>query len=97
MAANSVQGSATEFSGSLGAANTTFSGALGGFAKTPMERAIRHDDHQGFAVGDDAPNGVNRQLMHYAVGRRPNVDAPELIFRRNFSFRQFGCFRLNVA
>jgi curli biogenesis system outer membrane secretion channel CsgG len=41
VAANSVQGSATEFSGTLGAANTTFSGALGGFAKTPMERAIR--------------------------------------------------------
>ena len=41
VAANSVQGSATEFSGSLGAANTTFAGALGGFAKTPMERAIR--------------------------------------------------------
>jgi len=41
VAANSVQGSATEFSGSLGAANTTFAGDLGGFAKTPMERAIR--------------------------------------------------------
>jgi curli biogenesis system outer membrane secretion channel CsgG len=41
VAANSVQGSATEFSGSLGAANTMFDGALGGFAKTPMERAIR--------------------------------------------------------
>jgi curli biogenesis system outer membrane secretion channel CsgG len=41
VAANSVQGSATEFSGSLGAANTAFAGALGGFAKTPMERAIR--------------------------------------------------------
>jgi Curli production assembly/transport component CsgG len=41
VAANSAQGSATEFSGSLGAANTSFSGALGGFAKTPMERAIR--------------------------------------------------------
>jgi curli biogenesis system outer membrane secretion channel CsgG len=41
VAANSVQGSATEFSGTGGIANTTFDGALGGFAKTPMERAIR--------------------------------------------------------
>ncbi|HXG05020.1 MAG TPA: CsgG/HfaB family protein [Candidatus Binatia bacterium] len=41
VAANSVQGSATEFSGSLGVATTTLGGALGGFAKTPMERAIR--------------------------------------------------------
>jgi curli biogenesis system outer membrane secretion channel CsgG len=41
VAANSVQGSATEFSGTGGMANATFDGALGGFAKTPMERAIR--------------------------------------------------------
>jgi curli biogenesis system outer membrane secretion channel CsgG len=41
VAANSVEGSATEFSGSGGAAGVTFGGALGGFAKTPMERAIR--------------------------------------------------------
>ena len=41
VAANSAQGSATDFSGSLGVANTTFGGALGGFAKTPMEKAIR--------------------------------------------------------
>jgi curli biogenesis system outer membrane secretion channel CsgG len=41
VAANSVEGSATEFSGSGGAAGVTFGGALGGFATTPMERAIR--------------------------------------------------------
>ena len=41
VAANSVQGSASEFSGSLGIAGTPFSAALGGFSKTPMEKAIR--------------------------------------------------------
>jgi curli biogenesis system outer membrane secretion channel CsgG len=41
VAANSVEGRATDFSGSLGVANTPISGALGGFAKTPMEKAIR--------------------------------------------------------
>ena len=41
VAANNVHGSATDFGGSLGVATTTFGGALGGFAKTPMEKAIR--------------------------------------------------------
>jgi curli biogenesis system outer membrane secretion channel CsgG len=41
VAANSVAGSASDFSGSLGVANTPISGALGGFSKTPMEQAIR--------------------------------------------------------
>ena len=41
VAGNSVQGSATEVGGSLGVADSAFGGALGGFARTPMERAIR--------------------------------------------------------
>jgi curli biogenesis system outer membrane secretion channel CsgG len=41
VAANSVEGSASDYSGSFGVANTPISGALGGFAKTPMEKAIR--------------------------------------------------------
>jgi curli biogenesis system outer membrane secretion channel CsgG len=41
VAANSVEGSASDYSGSLGVANTPVSGALGGFSKTPMEKAIR--------------------------------------------------------
>lgn len=41
LSATSVEGSATDYSGSLGAAGTSFAGALGGFAKTPMEKAIR--------------------------------------------------------
>ena len=41
VAANSVEGSASDYSGSIGVANTPVSSALGGFAKTPMEKAIR--------------------------------------------------------
>ena len=41
VAANSVEGSASDYSGSLGVANTPVSAALGGFSKTPMEKAIR--------------------------------------------------------
>jgi curli biogenesis system outer membrane secretion channel CsgG len=41
VAANSVEGSASDYSGSFGVANTPISGALGGFSKTPMEKAIR--------------------------------------------------------
>lgn len=41
VAATSAEAKATDFSGALGVGATSFGGALGGFSKTPMEKAIR--------------------------------------------------------
>lgn len=75
VAANSVEGSATEFGGSLGVASTSFGGALGGFAKTPMERAIREAIQ---ASVDAVVANTPRTYYRVAAGTHSAPPVPEL-------------------
>src|SRR5262249_42466488 len=58
---------------------------------------FRHDQHHRVARGDDAADGVDRELMHHAVLGRAQVDALELVLRRHLALAELADLALDLA
>ena len=58
---------------------------------------FRNDLHNDLAGRDHAADGMDRKLVHNAVGRRPQVDPPEQILRGGALFDKLGLFVLGLA
>ena len=58
---------------------------------------LGNDEHGGLGRDDDAADGVDRELMHGAGAWRAQLDALELVFRRDAPLRQFGDLALDLA
>src|SRR6185312_15774808 len=57
----------------------------------------RHDLHDRLAVANDAPDGMHGKLMHDARLRGSQIDALELILRRDNSLLELGDLALGFA
>lgn len=68
LSATSVEGSATSFSADIGLSGVSMGGALGGFAKTPMEAAIREMIEK--AVGVVAARTPQTYYRYSTTGKR---------------------------